>query len=144
MNYLIHPSVLFNKESVMELGGYDEAFRTGQDGNLWLRMINYGFKIDIINEPLIKYRISDSNVTISRLKYQNIHYRFAQICADNGKYRLALKNVIASRNFRLILLIILRFMKVNIVMRNLSLSRNDKWKHKFKEEHSESKIQEMG
>lgn len=131
MNLLIHPSVMFNKESVMKLGGYNEAYRTGQDGDLWLRMLDYGFKVDIINEPLLKYRISNNNITVSRLKNKDINYRIAQICSDNGKYGLALNYVGKTKSFRLIALIFLRFIKINILMKNLGLSRHYDKIHKF-------------
>lgn len=58
---LAHPTVLYRKEAVLACGGYDPAFRTTQDYDLWLRMLP---KSQFANSPqcLLRYRLrADSN-----------------------------------------------------------------------------------
>jgi glycosyltransferase involved in cell wall biosynthesis len=55
-NPIIHPSVMFRKKEVIELGGYSEALN--EDYALWLRIIEkYKEPFVIIPEKLISYRI---------------------------------------------------------------------------------------
>jgi glycosyltransferase involved in cell wall biosynthesis len=55
-NQLIHPSVMFRRSIVVELGGYDpQASPIFEDYDLWLRMLTRG-DIDNLREPLISYR----------------------------------------------------------------------------------------
>jgi glycosyltransferase involved in cell wall biosynthesis len=55
-NCIPHSSVMFHKEVIMKLGGYDNAITCAQDYDLWLRVAE---KNDIAGalEPLICYRI---------------------------------------------------------------------------------------
>jgi len=63
-NFIVHPSVLIKTEVINHLGGY-RNFRRSQDYDLWLRLISCGYKIGIIDEYLIKYRVSESNLSNS-------------------------------------------------------------------------------
>ena len=65
-----HPTVIFNKECVIKVGGYRQKYRTGQDYDLWSRLQKEG-KFANINEPLLKYRIHDEQVTFKKLKEQH-------------------------------------------------------------------------
>lgn len=60
-----HPSVMMKKEFLIKIGGYFE--QDTEDYNLWLRAIKSGFKIDKINEKLIKYRLHDNSKMRSNL-----------------------------------------------------------------------------
>lgn len=59
---IIHPSVLMKKEAIEKVGGYRQ-FKTAQDYDLWLRMINKNIKIGSVNKHLIKYRIRQSSIS---------------------------------------------------------------------------------
>jgi glycosyltransferase involved in cell wall biosynthesis len=63
-----HPSVLFNKEAVIEAGGYREIDFPAEDLSLWLRMAKIG---EIISIPrcLLHYRVRKGS--ISSLKREN-------------------------------------------------------------------------
>ena len=63
-NTIIHPSVMMNKSSLAEVGGY-RNFRKSQDYDLWLRMLSSGMKIRCLNEYLMKYRIRTSSLSNS-------------------------------------------------------------------------------
>lgn len=59
---LIHPTVLFRKETVLAVGGYDTYFKNGEDYDLWLRMAN---QHTFGNSPrrLLKYRFQGQSIT---------------------------------------------------------------------------------
>ena len=42
---LCHPSVMFNKDDIRAVGGYDESFRYAQDYDLWIRLWSKGYNI---------------------------------------------------------------------------------------------------
>lgn len=55
-NQFIHPSVIFRKKLILDLGGYDPgAAPIFEDYDLWLRVVGHG-DIDNLAEPLIAYR----------------------------------------------------------------------------------------
>jgi len=63
-NLICHASVTFKKSTFFELEGYDEKLKYGQDKYMWMKMKN----IEIIPEPLIKYRWHIGNITHARFK----------------------------------------------------------------------------
>lgn len=79
-----HSQVLFRREQVLELGGYDEQYRYAQDYELWTRLSEIG-KLFILPEVLLKYRVhsetisakgqskqEESSLIISRNKINNL------------------------------------------------------------------------
>ena len=60
-----HPSVLFNKEAVINAGGYREVDFPAEDLSLWLRMSRLG---DLISIPktLLHYKLSPDSITGTR------------------------------------------------------------------------------
>jgi glycosyltransferase involved in cell wall biosynthesis len=55
-NQLIHPSVMFRRKLILDLGGYDPASSPiFEDYELWLRVVSRG-EVDNLGEPLLKYR----------------------------------------------------------------------------------------
>lgn len=51
-----HSSIMFNKNEVMSIGGYNERFIKAQDFDLYLRLYSNNKKIACIGEKLIKLR----------------------------------------------------------------------------------------
>lgn len=67
---LMHPTVLFSRQAVIDCGGYDPYFRNGQDYDLWVRMANtcrFG------NSPrrLLRYRFQPLSDTALAIKKRN-------------------------------------------------------------------------
>jgi glycosyltransferase EpsE len=58
-NAVAHPTVMIRKKVFACIGFYDESFPKAEDYELWMRALRKGIKIANINEPLVKYRISD-------------------------------------------------------------------------------------
>jgi len=52
-----HPSVIFRRAAVAEAGNYDEAFRIGQDYDLWTRLALRRQTAYVLPEPLVLYRM---------------------------------------------------------------------------------------
>jgi len=71
-NIYTHGSAMFRKEVILNIGGYDEAMKTSQDFELWLRMIRKGFKLGAINEFLYQWRLLQDSISIHKNKKQKI------------------------------------------------------------------------
>lgn len=57
----IHPSVMFRKDMIISLGGYDETYGTCQDYDLWFRVIFGGYGVANIPQNLICYRVYENS-----------------------------------------------------------------------------------
>ena len=57
-----HSSVMFNKERIKRLGGYNFNAQFVEDYELWLSLCKEGVILNI-NEPLIKYRIHNESIS---------------------------------------------------------------------------------
>jgi glycosyltransferase involved in cell wall biosynthesis len=74
LNYgspFLHSSMIFSKQKVLELGGYDETLKTRQDLELWLRAIYSGLQISVLNEQLIKLRFHSNS--LSQKGFENLY-----------------------------------------------------------------------
>lgn len=60
----LHPSVIFRREAVLNVGGYRSYFTRAEDYDLWLRLQCLG-KLDNLRDVLILYRIHDKNSVIN-------------------------------------------------------------------------------
>lgn len=58
---IIHPSVMFRKSKVLEAGSYSTHLRRRQDYELWFRCAKNGCNFHNIQEPLIRYRVTDDS-----------------------------------------------------------------------------------
>jgi glycosyltransferase involved in cell wall biosynthesis len=56
-NSIAHPSVMYRRKNVLDIGGYREVFEGSEDYDLWFRLSNIG-KLYNLNAPLTKYRIN--------------------------------------------------------------------------------------
>ncbi len=65
-----HSTVMFKKGAILEIGNYSEM-RTNQDVNLWVRLINAGYKCINIPEPLVYFRY-DMGTLKRRKNYKNV------------------------------------------------------------------------
>ncbi len=63
-NFISAPSVMLRRSLVEEMGGFDERqFFTSADLEMWLRIAYQGYEIAIIEEPLLKSRVSEIHIT---------------------------------------------------------------------------------
>lgn len=59
VNPIIHPSVMFKKEDILAIGGYNEKFKKVQDYELWFRIIANGLKVENLEDRLLYYRVNN-------------------------------------------------------------------------------------
>lgn len=73
-NRFIHPSVMFRKDTVLSVGGYDTTWLTSQDYDLWSRLVPHT-EFANIPEVLLLYRIHCGQVGVmnSELQRNNSH-----------------------------------------------------------------------
>lgn len=56
---LPHPTVMFRREPVLALGGYDEAVRYAEDRDLWRRLALERHEARMLPELLVRYRVHE-------------------------------------------------------------------------------------
>lgn len=65
-NPLVHGSVMFRREAIEDVGGYDEFFQYSQDYDLWVRLVRNGYQLSSIREPLYELRRDGSTESVSK------------------------------------------------------------------------------
>lgn len=88
-NYIVHPSVMVRKKVLDEVGLYNENYRTGQDHELWLRMIEKNKTFYYLNNNLLLYRINPSSVRAN--SGEVYYYKLAKVCLSNNRKKCALE-----------------------------------------------------
>jgi len=64
-NVLIHSSAMMRKAAIDRVGGYDPALRTRQDYDLWMRCLEAGYRLEVMEAPLLKLRVHDGSISSS-------------------------------------------------------------------------------
>ncbi len=59
-NPLAHPAVMLRREIIDEGYQYDETLKMSEDLDLWLRLMNDGYKIANIPDTVLNYRVMDN------------------------------------------------------------------------------------
>jgi glycosyltransferase involved in cell wall biosynthesis len=77
---LVHGSTMFRLGAVAELGGYDDAMRTGQDYDLWLR-VSEAWDMACLPQVLYQYRWHAGMVSVDRKAEQTAHAEQARLRA---------------------------------------------------------------
>lgn len=70
-NTVHHPTVMMTRTIFEKVKGY-RNFPCSQDYDMWLRMLEVGARFYIINEPLLKYRIRNNSISISKSLQQSL------------------------------------------------------------------------
>ena len=73
-NCIAHPTVMMRSEIIKQLK-YKEYQKSIEDYDLWLRLLNRGFKIAKLDEPLLLYRVHDTSITSIHLKKTNPFFK---------------------------------------------------------------------
>jgi glycosyltransferase EpsE len=73
VNCLHHSSVLMKKEVIIKVGGYNEFYSTSQDYDLWFRVLDQGYKIVMVKEPLVKRIILKNSISRKKLFIQSVN-----------------------------------------------------------------------
>ena len=74
-NPLIHPTVLFRRSAILNIGSYYDKTRQRipEDYHLWFRAAAAGLRFSNLPEPLIYYRFSEENFIRNNLKFLLAH-----------------------------------------------------------------------
>lgn len=59
LNSIFHPTVLLNRERILEIGGYRD-FYLAEDYELWTRLIGAGGKFENLEVPLLGFHLTNS------------------------------------------------------------------------------------
>jgi GT2 family glycosyltransferase len=59
MNPLAHPTVVFRRSLVLQVGGYRPFFHM-EDYDLWVRLIQSGARLANVPDVLVNYRVSEA------------------------------------------------------------------------------------
>ncbi|MBS1809159.1 MAG: glycosyltransferase family 2 protein [Acidobacteria bacterium] len=66
-------SAMFKREILDKVGWFDESLRGSEDFDLWLRMLQRGYRFDFLRDPLVRYRKrADSLSSSSTRFYQDV------------------------------------------------------------------------
>lgn len=66
-NQFSHGTVMFRREVIDKLGGYDESFRCAQDYELWLRIAKH-YEVRILTQILYKLRFHNRAVSMNKIR----------------------------------------------------------------------------
>lgn len=81
-----HSTMLFDRSYVLQHGGYDISFRTGQDFELWQRLVTPA-NTNIVSQPLVTVTINQSNSITGRrtiMANLSLHFRiFSRVWTGN-------------------------------------------------------------
>lgn len=73
-----HPSIMFRREAVSHVGGYDETFAPCEDFELWVRLAMSQYKACIIPEPLLMFRLHKEQQSLTKMDAQRRKNRRAR------------------------------------------------------------------
>lgn len=62
--FMNHPTIMFKKDNIIKIGGYNPNFDGLEDLELWCRSLFYGFKIENLSDILLKHRRHNDNATV--------------------------------------------------------------------------------
>lgn len=83
VNPIIHPSVMFRKDDILAIGGYNEEFIKVQDYELWFRIIANGLKAENLSDRLLYYRVNNQY-----FERKSLNYRITDLKVRWRGYRL--------------------------------------------------------
>ncbi len=63
--FILWSSVVIKRSVLDDIGNFDSSFNIAEDLDILLRL-TYKYKVDYIQEPLVKYRVHESNYTRNR------------------------------------------------------------------------------
>lgn len=96
-NPFAHPTIIYKTDTVKELGGYDKALYA-EDYELIMKFVVNGKKVCNLDKKLLKYRLRDTGISISKKDYQVTTTQFLQKTykkhlKDNTLYNLNSKEL---------------------------------------------------
>ena len=81
---IVHPTVMVRAQPLREVGGYRSAFTVAQDHDLWLRLAER-HKLANLVDPLVEYRVHETQLTVERLEAAVIEMLAANAAAKSRR-----------------------------------------------------------
>lgn len=63
---LVHPSLMFRRRIVVDLGGFDESLNASEDQDLYRKLLLAGHDARVVKEALLRYRRHENQMTVSK------------------------------------------------------------------------------
>lgn len=64
--FFVHPSIMFRRDVVLELGGFDESLEAAEDHDLYRKLVLAQHDARIVEETLLRYRRHEQQMTIAK------------------------------------------------------------------------------
>ena len=77
-NRFVHGSVMFRRDAVLEMGGYDTGFEYAEDYDLWLRLAT-DHDVRNIQSPLYGLRVHDESIYGAQLRSVKLYGWYARL-----------------------------------------------------------------
>ena len=75
----VHASTMFRRELWEKVRGFDETFRTYELMDFWVSALELGFRGEILNEPLLKYRVRAESQYQKAIRPEAYHARMQML-----------------------------------------------------------------
>ena len=69
VNPLVHPTVMFRRDAVVQVGSYDASLRVAEDYDLWFRCAAHGLRFANLEDRLLLYRVPKGTIFRKRARY---------------------------------------------------------------------------
>jgi len=73
--FIVHPSAMMHRPTVLGLGGYDPRFGAAADAELWSRVADR-HPVVTLTEPLLRYRVHPGSMSVTRFFEQQLMLRW--------------------------------------------------------------------
>lgn len=93
-----HPSIMFRREAVQRLGGYDESLAPSEDKDLYRRLALERYEARVVPDALVRYRRHDA-----QLSQLQVERQLATDFAGHERFLTELSGSHAARALRLLL-----------------------------------------
>jgi len=92
-NCIAHPSVMMRREVILKFG-YSYKQKGAEDWDLWLRLLNAGYRIEKLDEVLLNYRVHHFSVSAKDKEREVLERRLMRVrsvflCEELRKFRLS-------------------------------------------------------
>lgn len=67
-NAIAHPTVMARRSAIVAAGGYDGEAGSGEDYDLWSRLVRAGHRLANLPEVLVRYRVHPNSTKATRLR----------------------------------------------------------------------------
>jgi len=93
---IVHPSVIMRRSQFLSIGGYRRDYKFAEDRELWGRFVTAGYRIEVIPETLLMYRLHGDSMSTRDMARNDLICRYID---HNIERRLSGKTDIPMEQF---------------------------------------------